>query len=285
MTLHVEIVGAGPPLVLIHGWAMHGGIFAPLSARLAPHFQLHLVDLPGHGHSPPPTAELTLDDCVAQIAAATPPAPWIGWSLGGLVALRAALTMPTAVRGLVMLCASPRFVAATDWPHGVAASVFAQFAHGLRSDFRATVDGFLALEAYGSPHMRDELRDLRAQVFARGEPSPAVLLAGLHLLQSVDLRAALPALHMPSLWLAGRRDRLVDPRSMQAAAAATPAAGFVQFDGGHAPFLTDADGVADAIAAFADALSPVSQQHTPPQQSPLQQPHPLSPSTHPHPAS
>ena len=36
---------------LIHGWAMHGGIFAPLVDALAAHWRLHLVDLPGHGRS------------------------------------------------------------------------------------------------------------------------------------------------------------------------------------------------------------------------------------------
>ena len=32
--LHVDITGEGPPLVLLHGWAMHGGIFAPLVQAL-----------------------------------------------------------------------------------------------------------------------------------------------------------------------------------------------------------------------------------------------------------
>ena len=49
--MHIEVTGSGPALVLIHGWALHGGIFAPLVERLAPHFELHVVDLPGHGHS------------------------------------------------------------------------------------------------------------------------------------------------------------------------------------------------------------------------------------------
>ena len=31
--LHVDVCGEGPPLVLLHGWAMHGGVFAPLVAR------------------------------------------------------------------------------------------------------------------------------------------------------------------------------------------------------------------------------------------------------------
>ena len=51
LPLHVEITGSGPPLVLLHGWAMHGGVYAPLVARLHDTHTLHVVDLPGHGLS------------------------------------------------------------------------------------------------------------------------------------------------------------------------------------------------------------------------------------------
>ena len=51
MSLHVERSGHGPDVVLLHGWAMHGGVFAPLVERLASRFTLYLVDLPGHGYS------------------------------------------------------------------------------------------------------------------------------------------------------------------------------------------------------------------------------------------
>ena len=47
--VHVESAGAGPPLVLLHGWALHGGLFAPLMAGYAARFRVHAVDLPGHG--------------------------------------------------------------------------------------------------------------------------------------------------------------------------------------------------------------------------------------------
>ncbi|MEP7184077.1 MAG: pimeloyl-[acyl-carrier protein] methyl ester esterase, partial [Betaproteobacteria bacterium] len=33
--LHVETVGHGPPLVLLHGWAMHSGVWGPLVPHLA----------------------------------------------------------------------------------------------------------------------------------------------------------------------------------------------------------------------------------------------------------
>jgi pimeloyl-[acyl-carrier protein] methyl ester esterase len=53
MSLHIESEGAGPDLVLLHGWAMHGGIWRDVREQLARHFRLHLVDLPGHGFSSP----------------------------------------------------------------------------------------------------------------------------------------------------------------------------------------------------------------------------------------
>lgn len=253
--MYIETLGTGPALVLIHGWAMHGGIFAPLVERLQSRYQLHLVDLPGHGRSSSDGSALALVSAAEQIAAHTPRALWLGWSLGGLVALHAAQQLPHAVRGLILLGASPRFVLTNDWPQGMDTSVFANFADELARDYRGTLDRFLMLEAQGSDHMRAELRMLREQLFARGEPSPAALAAGLDILQRSDLRAGLPALATPSLWLAGRRDKLVSPAAMRAAAELARDAHFVEIrSGGHAPFLTHADEVIAAVDAFVATL-------------------------------
>lgn len=249
--LSVQVVGAGPPLVLLHGWAMHGGIFAPLVEALRAHRTLHVVDLPGHGHSRDAGVPLELQACAHAVLDAVPDAPWCGWSLGGLVALQAATQHPARVPALAMVCATPRFVVADDWPHGMPAAVFDGFADGLRQDWRATIERFIALEAFGSDHMREELRLLREAVLARGEPATAVLADGLRLLHDADLRAALPGLAVPSLWLAGRRDRLVDPRAMRRAATHAPGARYVEVEhAGHAPFLTHADAVASALLDF-----------------------------------
>lgn len=248
--MHIEVLGSGAPLVLIHGWALHGGVFAPLVERLSDTFQLHLVDLPGHGHSRESTTPLTLDDCAQEILAQTPPAVWLGWSLGGLVALHAAARSPR-VRGLVMIAATPRFVRGADWPHAVEPSVFLQFGNELQQDYRGTLERFLALDTIGSEHARAELRTLKETLYARGEPSSTALQQGLKLLEDSDLRADLPALSVPNLWISGRRDRLVPPDGMRDAAARAPNSRYVDIaGGGHAPFLGQADEVALEIRGF-----------------------------------
>jgi len=252
--MHIHTIGAGPDLVLIHGWAMHAGIFAPLSERLSAHFRLHLVDLPGHGYSREDSDALDPEVCAAALAARVPRALWLGWSLGGLIALHAAQLAHTPVRGLVMLASSPRFVAGPDWRHGVAHEVFAQFDAGLRSNYRATIERFLALEALGSDHTQACLHELRAHVFERGEPALAALEQGLHLLETTDLRARLAELRMPSLWLAGRRDRLVPAAAMRWAAQQSAQGRFVEFSAGHAPFIGHAAEVAQTSVTFAQGL-------------------------------
>lgn len=252
--MHIDVQGSGPDLVLVHGWAMHGGIFPPLTDLLAAHFRVHVVDLPGHGRSRD-QARFDLADCARAIATATPRAVWVGWSLGGLVALRAALYQPENVRALVMIASSPRFVSAPDWPHGVAAGMFDEFAAELQLDYRHAIERFLALETMGSAHAQVELRDLRKRVFARGEPNASALLDGLRALDSCDLRADLAQLAMPSLWIAGRRDRLVPPAAMAWSAAQAPHGEYREFNSGHAPFIGYAAQMAAEMGTFTTELA------------------------------
>ena len=45
MSLHVDSYGSGAPLLLIHGWGMHGGMWGGIAERLAEHFRVLAVDL------------------------------------------------------------------------------------------------------------------------------------------------------------------------------------------------------------------------------------------------
>jgi len=253
--LSIDVQGFGPtPLVMLHGWAMHGGVFDPLVERLRDRFTMYLVDLPGHGHSRASTLPLEPLAIARVVASVTPPAAWLGWSLGGLVALTAALDLPGRVNALVMMDASPRFVRADDWPNGSDPQLVRQLASDLAADYHATLERFIALEAMGSGDPRGEARHMRERVFSRGDPDARVLMEGITLLENTDLRERLPALRLPSLWLAGHRDRVVHPAAMQAAATLCDGSFIDIPHAGHAPFIGHADVVTSAITTFIDTL-------------------------------
>lgn len=252
--LHIETHGTGAtPLVMIHGWAMHGGILTPLVEALGDRYTMYVVDLPGHGYSCQSDIPLEPLACARAIATATPPATWLGWSLGGLVALTAALDVPEAVQAVVSMCSTPRFVRNAEWPYGNDATMVRQLAADLDADYKATVERFIALEAMGSADPRAEARRLKEEAFSRGEPDPRVLMEGLRLLEAVDLRPRLGELRQPSLWIAGRRDRIVHPEAMRWSAEAADGRFEEIAHAGHAPFIGHAATVADVLTQFTDA--------------------------------
>jgi len=208
MSLHIQTLGSGPDLVLLHGWGMHGGVWDPVVPQLAETFRLHIVDLPGLGNSEPitPYELATLADAVAQIA--PDKTSVCGWSLGGLVAIQWALTRPDQVQKLVLVGATPRFVSGDGWAHGIEPDVFEQFAGQVREDYRGTLSRFLALQAHGGDAAKETIRQLRERFFERGEPQPEVLQSGLDILLETDMREAVLKLNLPVLALHGDYDKL-----------------------------------------------------------------------------
>ena len=109
-TLHVvEVGGAGPPVVLLHGFTGRGSTMAPAAAGLAGRRQL-FVDLPGHGESGAPanasayTLDATVTDlCHALDALDAPAVDLLGYSLGARIALGFACRRPARIRRLVLV--------------------------------------------------------------------------------------------------------------------------------------------------------------------------------------
>ncbi|HZR95337.1 MAG TPA: alpha/beta fold hydrolase [Gaiellaceae bacterium] len=103
--------GSGPPLALVHGLGGMATNWRLVAPPLAAERRIVIPDLPGHGLSEPLGAATTLDpfaDAVLAVLEAEDalPAPWVGHSLGGLVALRAAARRPEAVQALVLAAAA-----------------------------------------------------------------------------------------------------------------------------------------------------------------------------------
>jgi pimeloyl-[acyl-carrier protein] methyl ester esterase len=240
---------------------MHSGIWGDLPMHLAKHCRVTTLDLPGHGRSALNSdrgminedISLSLSALTDSVAALCPgPAIWLGWSLGGLVALNAALLQPSKVAQLVLVGATPKFVQAPDWPHAMPVETFAEFAQGLARDYRATLLRFLSLQAGNSDSARALLKTLRTEMFIHGDPQPEALAAGLAILEQTDLRANLEKIRVPALVVHGSHDRLAPPAAGAYLAAQLPHAHYHCLEGaGHAPFLSHAAQFADAVCAVA----------------------------------
>jgi pimeloyl-[acyl-carrier protein] methyl ester esterase len=254
--LYVESVGAGPPLVLLHGWALHSGLWMPVLSRLAGRFRVHAVDLPGHGFSPPlePYTLAAIADAVADACRdLDEPATVLGWSLGAAVAMQWALRAPARVARLVLMCATPCFVARPNWTCAMELETLRRFGDELDTDYEATLKRFVALQVRGSANARATLGQLRSQLFARGWPSRETLRAALALLAQTDLRAVAPAIAQPSLVIAGERDTLAPAAAGAWLADALPAGSSALIArAAHAPFLSHPDEFFQALESFVD---------------------------------
>ncbi len=242
MTLFSQTQGSGPDIVLLHGWGLHSGIWEDVAADLAVHNRVTCIDLPGHGRSAAVVLADELSVTAEQLAAAPPaPAIWIGWSLGGLIALQVALSAPQAVKGVVVVAASPRFVRDADWPNAIEDAVLQQFARSLDEDFEATLGRFLALQVRGSADAGATLRTLRARVLEQAAPQAAALRSGLKLLRESDLRTRLKDIVCPTQFIFGARDLLAPAAINADLARLMPTARCAVIDGaGHAPFVSHA---------------------------------------------
>ena len=251
----IQVKGNGPDLVMLHGWGMHSGVWGQVADQLSDRWRLHLVDLPGHGKSYGMTLSPDLAELAAAVVGQVPSAHWIGWSMGGLISLQAAIDFPAQVNRLVLVATNPSFVTRDHWPEGVDEWVFRDFARGLKKDFRGTLNRFLLLETLGSDTARESLRRLKADLHDGHEPDVHALRSGLSILQDTDYTGELAGIGHETLWLAGGRDKLVPPEAMREAASIMRAGVFHRVPGaGHAPFIGHGADFISQVEAFLDPV-------------------------------
>jgi pimeloyl-[acyl-carrier protein] methyl ester esterase len=250
--LRVERRGTGQTLVALHGWGMNAAVWQGLPQVVGAGWRPLPIELPGHGEAPATSSHTGLDDWAdACLLAAPERALWLGWSLGGLVALEAALHAPERVCGLILMTTNPRFVRAPDWPHAMPAETLLQFHDSLIADPAGTLERFLSLQVRGSEAARETLRTLRQEIARRPPPDPMALALGLDLLRGGDLRARLCEIRCPTLWLFGQHDTLVPAAVAEGIAALLPEARLRVIPGaGHAPMLSHRTETAAEITAF-----------------------------------
>ncbi|WP_326490332.1 pimeloyl-ACP methyl ester esterase BioH [Shewanella sp. AS16] len=248
--IHIDTQGEGQDLVMLHGWGVNSAVFTPLHSALH-EYRVHYVDLPGFGLSQPLAGDINLwvDALIARLPEQ---AIWAGWSLGGLVATRAALNYPHKIKALATIASSPCFMAreAESWP-GIPPAVLAQFATQLGQDLPKTIERFLAIQAMGTATAKEEIKRLKALVLAKPLPSEQALAQGLGMLTEIDLRPELAKLELPWLRLWGRLDGLV-PRRVTGLMPqhAGPLEEVVFAKASHAPFFSHQEEFVQAFTGW-----------------------------------
>lgn len=242
-----------PALVCVHGWGVSATLWDSLTARIGQRAAVHALDMPGHGNCPP--GAVGLNNWTDSVVAEAPPAAvYLGWSLGGLICMQAALRHPARVRGLILVDTLPRMLRGPGWDWGMKASGVKETARGLRNDYITTLQEFLMLQVLAEPGAKHLIRQLRSQLLST-PPSREGLERGLDILHEADLRAALPNIDVPVLVINGERDRMCHPDGARWMADQLPNSEcWIAPRAAHAPFLSHEREFADRVCAFVNAV-------------------------------
>jgi pimeloyl-[acyl-carrier protein] methyl ester esterase len=257
---YLKTIKQSIPIVLLHGWGLNSGVWQPLIANLPTEFTdvFHVItiDLPGFGSNiDNKVSPYSLANVCQHIAnTIEQPAIYLGWSLGGLVATEMALTYPEKVLGLITVASSPRFIEQRSevvednvvnqllWP-GIKPQVLDFFHQQLQIDAEKTISGFLKLQAMGSPHVRQDIKQISELIFQYDMANKNTLNESLKLLETSDFRLTLAEINQPFLRLYGSADSLV-PKSVIGQVAIITENNSEQYifeRASHAPFISHLD--------------------------------------------
>ncbi|MDX2234016.1 MAG: alpha/beta fold hydrolase [Hyphomonadaceae bacterium] len=261
---HVQMMGKGPPLLLLHGAGAATHSWRALAPLLADDFTLIAPDLPGHGFTATPDnpQDLSLPGMAARIhdllaTLAVAPCGVVGHSAGAAIALRMSLDGLASSAAVVSLNG-----ALLPFP-GIAAHVFPPAARLLFLNPLA-VRAF-AWRAADTRRVEALMRGTGSTIDAQGIAyyarlfqTPGHLAGVLGMMSRWDLftlRRDLPALRTALTLIVGTKDRAIAPESAQEVMALVPTARVVSLPGlGH---LAHEESPRRTCAAILEALTPM----------------------------
>jgi magnesium chelatase accessory protein len=231
---HVQVMGQGPPVLLLHGTGAATHSWAGLLPLLAQDFTVVAPDLPGHGFTEAaPDARMSLPGMAWGLqhllrALAIEPVLGVGHSAGAAILARMALDGPLLQRGIVSLNGAlvPLRGGPGDLP------IFATIARALVS---VPVIPWLFSWRAGDPRVVDRLLAgtgsridaTQAALYARLVRRSGHVSAALAMMANWDLKTLsrdLPRLAAPLTLVVGENDRTIPPGDVLRVQALLPAA-------------------------------------------------------------
>ena len=253
--IHFTVHGDGPPLVLGHSFLCSGSMWAPQIEPLAERCKVVNIDARGHGKSTAVDRDFTLYDMVADVTGVMDElgierAVWGGLSVGGMVALRAALTVPDRVSALVLLDTD---AGSENWHK--------RFRYGLLGRVARMIGigpivSQIAKQMFGQTTLRENrelVANWKQELLERDLSS---MLRMLSALQTRDcLLARLPEIEVPTLVICGAEDIALPSSRSRRIADAIPHARYVEIPAaGHLATLEQPPLVTSAMLEFLESL-------------------------------
>ena len=235
----VREMGAGPALVLVHGYPLDGAIWSGVARTLASRFRVLKPDLPGRGETAAPAAG-TIEDHADFLAALL-----AEFSMGGYAALALALRGPTTLGALALVDtrAGPDDQAGRAKRDEAIATVRSA---GVAPIAEEMVPRLLAPDSLRN---RDLVERTRRIILRQKPETVEADLAAMR--DRPDSRPRLSEIGVPTIVLVGELDALTPPADAQAMAETIPGARLVVIPGAsHLSPMERPGAVAAALGDF-----------------------------------
>ncbi|NDJ59625.1 MAG: alpha/beta hydrolase [Chloroflexi bacterium] len=255
--VHYESYGRGRPVLLLHGWLNSWALWRNTIEVLGRDFRLYALDFLGFGESGTQATEFSVNTYVQTVnqfmdRMGIVKAPLVGHSMGGTVALNAAIRYPEKVVKVIAIGSpiqgsslSPllKLAAYRGWIG------LGETTPALYTLFQSGFRPFLRVYSY---FMAKDGRALGAMLTADvSRLTVAPFFESVGTLRQTDLRPRLGELTMPVLGIYGKRDIIVDPKQSQVLRDCLPQSQIAWFEGsGHFPMMDESERFHEALRNF-----------------------------------
>jgi pimeloyl-ACP methyl ester carboxylesterase len=207
--------GSGKPLLLIHGFPFHQGLWDGYSDRFADQFRVITVDLPGFGRSPLLKTPFSIDDVAETLLRflvdkSLQDVVIVGHSLGGYVALSMVQRNPELFGGLVLFHSTAYGDSDDKKQSRMKVVDFVR-----KNGALAFTTGFIPpLFANPNDPAVEKVRNIASEATAE-----AVIAYSLAMKDRHEHLKTLESFKNPTLFLAGKNDPGIPPESIEKQAA------------------------------------------------------------------